>query len=197
MSKNEFKIKVSKGGYNIDGTKASPPTSKRIDAHILYSLAIPYLMGAHVTVNRYRQEAAQLHATPVRSTQACLHETSTLFEDLATISKYTSMCSDNHKNGKLWVDIRNHIRHDFREEFDKEDKKIKNARAIELGLPPEIQTDIAFSEIAIRVGAITVPLKDIDDYISWAATLFNKVMNEARIKGYVKESDWYPDIMSS
>lgn len=197
MSEQEFGIKVSKRGYNIDGSEGSPYASRRVDAHILYSLAIPYLMGAYVTVQRYQQEASQLRVTPVRSSQACLHEVSTLFEDLGTISKYSSMCGDSHKNNKLWVDIRNHIRHDFREEFDKEDRKLKNARAVELGLPVEIQVDIGFSESAIRVGAVTIMLKDINDYIHWAAVLFNKVMNEAREKGYIKESEWHPDILNS
>ena len=197
MDNNNFHIKVSKKGHNIDGSVGEVPTSKRPDAHILYSLAIPYLMGANVTLERYRQAAISLKDAPVKGVQMCLHEASTLFEDLATITKYAKMCGENHRYHDTWTDVRNRIRHDFREEFDKEDRKWKNMRSEKLGLNEATQTDISFSEERIKVGSVIITLKDEQDYIMWAAELFNKTIDQARRKGYIKESEWHPDIMNS
>ncbi len=198
-----FGIKISKPGFDVTNKKTNKAdmgrgaTVKRANSYLLYSFAIPYLMGAWVTVQRYKQESSTLKNTPVKSTQACLHETSTLFEDLATISKYAMMCGDTHEKHKLWIDVRNHIRHDTREEFDRQDKDWKNTRAKSLGIDEKLQTDIGFSESAIRVGKVIITLKEIEEYILWAAVLFNNTMNEARAKGYIKESEWHPDIMNS
>ena len=199
----DFGIKISKRGYDVTDKKGKKnnmgkgATPQRVDAYLLYSFAIPYLMGAWVTVQRYKQVAATLKETPVKGVQSCLHEASTLFEDLATISKYAKMCGDTHEKHKLWIDVRNHIRHDTREEFDRDDKEWKNTRAKNLGIEERLQTNIGFSEAAIKVGKVVITLKEIENYIQWAAALFNNTMNEARAKGYIKESEWHPDIMNS
>lgn len=195
-----FGIKLSKPGYDVNDQGATSPRGpkpKRPDAHLLYSFAIPYLMGAHVTVQRYRQTASTLKTTPVVGVQSCLHEASTLFEDLTTISKYAEMCGDTHEKHQLWIDVRNHIRHDTREEYDKENKNWKNVRAERLGLDDRLQTNIGFSETAIKVGSVQITLDEIEEYLKWATELFNKTMNDARAKGYIKESEWTPDIMNS
>jgi hypothetical protein len=197
MTNDKFHIKVSKSGYNVDGKVGKPALSKRPDAHILLSLAIPYLMGAHITLERYKQAASSLRDTPVKAVQMCLYEASTLFENLSTITKYVRMCGENNRYHNTWTDIRNHIRHDYREEFDKEDRKWKNTRSEKLGLDKALQTDISFSEESIKVGKVTITTKDVQDYIFWASKLFNKTMDEARAKGYISELEWHPDIMNS
>jgi hypothetical protein len=197
MANDKFHIKVSKSGYNVDGSIGKIPLSKHPDAHILLSLAIPYLMGANVTLERYRQAASSLRDTPVKGVQMCLHEASTLFEDLSTITKYVKMCGEDNRYHDTWTNVRNHIRHDYREEFDKDDRKWKSARSKKLGLNEAMQTDISFSEDSIKVGTVTITTRDVKNYILWAAKLFNKTMDEARAKGYIQETEWHPDIMNS
>jgi hypothetical protein len=202
MDGMDFGIKISKRGYDVTDKKGKKnnmgkgATPQRVDAYLLYSFAIPYLMGAWVTVQRYKQVAATLKETPVKGVQSCLHEASTLFEDLATISKYAEMCGDTHERHQLWIDVRNHIRHDTREEFDK-DKNWKHVRAERLGLDDRLQTNIGFNETAIKVGSVEILISEIEEYMKWATVLFNDTMNEARAKGYIKESEWHPDIMNS
>lgn len=112
----------------------------------------------------------------------CLHEASCLFEDIATICKYIEKCGKVHRRKQLWLDIRNHIRHDVREEFDNENKKKKELRAIRLGIEPSLQTSIGFDKDAIKIGSTTVRIKEVEKFLSYSEKLFNKVLEIASNK---------------
>ena len=116
----------------------------------------------------------------------CLHEASTLFEDLCTVGKYIEKCGEKHKLHKLWFDVRNHIRHDIREEFDNKTSLRKSSRAKRLKLNPKLQTDIRFDPKFIKIGGVTITIDQINDYLDWADKIISDVLSEAKKKGYIK-----------
>ncbi len=181
-------IKVSKQGFSVidldqerknSSTKESPP-------HLIYVLAIPYLHGAKIQVKRYQAVASTLKKRPSGGVIECLHEASTLFEDLCTVSKYAEKCGNTHKFHKLWLDVRNHIRHDIREELDSESDSRKNKRASRLKLNPKLQTSIGFSVDLIKVGETEIRISQISSYLSWADKVISEVMKKAKDKGQIK-----------
>jgi hypothetical protein len=152
----------------------------------LYGIALPYFFGAKTQIERYKQAASTLKESPVSGVQICLHEVSCLFEDLATVSKYAEMCGHSHKLHSLWLDVRNHIRHDIREEFDNESNARKNARAKRLDLNDKLQISISFKPEEIKVGGTVIAINTIENYLSWAENIIGDVLKEAQDKGWIK-----------
>lgn len=182
-----YGIKVSKQGYSVlnDDSERRESSGKPLLPHIQYALALTYLFGAKKQITRYQVATSKLEANPAMGVYDCLHEVSTLFEDLSTVGKYAEKCGHKNDLHKLWLDIRNHIRHDVREEFDKEDSRWKNGRTERLKLNPRLQTSIGFDIDAIKVGEITVEIKQINDYLEWAENIIGKVFKDAKEKGYI------------
>lgn len=185
-------VKVSHQGEDISNAenaesgKAKVDSKKRKLPHLLYALALPYVFGAKTQIDRYKTEAATLKEHPVTSVQVCLHEVSCLFEDLSTVGKYAEMCGHTHELHKLWLDVRNHIRHDVREELDNETDARKNARAKRLGLNPKLQTSIGFDVDAINVGSTNIKLDTVEEYLGWAGGVIGGVLADAQAKGWIK-----------
>lgn len=167
-------------------TSQGPSSKKRKLPHLVYAVALPYYYGAKVQVLRYKEAAATLEDSPVSGVQTCIHEVSCLFEDLATVTKYAEMCGHNNDLHPLWLDVRNHIRHDIREEFDNESDGRKNARAKRLGLNPKLQISISFKPDEIIVGSTSIKTQSIEDYLDWAGEAIGGVLNEAQEKGWIK-----------
>ena len=85
-----YVLKVSKSGCDVndENVKPSDAEKKKQEEHsICYIfLAYPYLLGAKLQLNRYRQEALKLNATRAATgVMACLHESSCMFEDIVTV----------------------------------------------------------------------------------------------------------------
>lgn len=188
MKKVNHGIKVSKRGFSVidldqkrkkGSTRESPP-------YMVYALALPYLHGAKIQIKRYQAVASTLKRTPSGGVIECLHEASTLFEDLCTVSKYAEKCGNTHKLHKLWLDVRNHIRHDIREELDNESDSRKNKRAGRLKLNPKLQTSIGFSMDLIKVGETEIEISQISSYLNWADKIISEVMKRAKDKGQIK-----------
>jgi len=187
--KFNYGIKVSKRGFDVTDTskpKSKKAPKKRALPSLLSSLALPYLFGAEIQVRRYCTAASTLKTKPVLGTIECLHEASTLFEDLNTVAKYMEMCGKKYKIHRLWLDVRDHIRHDIREEYDKENKTRKNLRANKLGIDPKLQTNIGFSTDAIKIGKVVIQIKRINSYLDRAEITISKIINRGRGKGFVK-----------
>ncbi len=181
-------IRISKRGFNvldIDGKPKEGTSDKAILPHMLQILAWPYILGAKKQVRRYSLAIA-LNKNAVEVTNECLHEISTLFEDLCTIGKYAEKCGQKHKMHQLFLDVRNHIRHDFREEFDVDTKSYKNARRERLKLDPRLQTDISFEVNSIKVGGIRIEIDEINTYLAWVEQIMTTIMNKAKEKSYVE-----------
>lgn len=182
-------VRISKHGFNVMDTDKKP--TKKLDnkgplPHLLYAVALTYLLGARKQTERYQAAAATLKERPVHGVYDCLHETSTLFENLCTVGKYIEKCGEKHELHQLWFDVRNHIRHDIREEFDNETNSRKNSRAKRLKLNPKLQTDISFTPVSIKVGGIVIKIDQITSYLDWADKVISNVLDEAKRKGYIR-----------
>ncbi len=188
--KKHYVIQVSHRGFNVMDLKkkhSQKPSPNQALPHLLSALALPYLLGAKTQVKRYEAAAATLPLRSTLATMECLHEASTLFEDLNTVVVYIRKCGKDHKSHQLWVDIRNHIRHAVREEYDRENDKVKNDRAQRLGLDPKLQINIGFDKDAIKVGETVVEITDIKSYLVWAKDVIAKILSKAEKDGYFKQ----------
>lgn len=184
-----YGMKISKPGFdvlNLDKERSPNKPKEHTLPNLLSSLALPYLLGAKTQVQRYKAAAITLEKTKTLSTLACLHETSTLFEDLNTIAKYVEMCGHKNDLNSLWLDIRNHIRHDVREEYDNESDTRKNKRAERLGLHPNLQTSIGFDLNGIKVGETLIEIDQINEYIAWAENIIANILSKAEKDGFLK-----------
>lgn len=188
--KMHYVIQVSNRGFNVMDLKqqrSQKPSPNEALPHLLSTLALPYLLGAKTQVKRYEAAAATLSLRSTLATMECLHEASTLFEDLNTVVVYIRKCGKDHKSHQLWVDIRNHIRHSVREEYDRENDKVKNDRAQRLGLNPKLQIGIGFDKDAIKVGETVVEIADVKSYLAWAEGVIAEILSKAQKDGYFKQ----------
>jgi len=182
-------VKISHKGFSVtdlNKERSAKAISKTNLPHLLSGLALPYLLGAKTQVERYVFVASQLKTQPSIATMGCMHEASTLFEDLNTVVIYMRKCGKDHKNHQLWVDIRNHIRHAVREEFDKEDDLVKNERAQRLSLDPKLQISIGFDTDAIKVGGTLIELWEVNKYLVWAEGVIADILAKASEDGFIE-----------
>jgi hypothetical protein len=183
-------IKVSHKGFDVidlNKKRSQKPPSNKALPNLLSSLALPYLLGAKKQVKRYQVAASSLQSRPVVETMECLHEASNLFEDLNTIAVYIKKCGKDHKYHQRWKDIRNHIRHAVREDFDGEDKSINKGVAQRLKLDPKLQINIGFDADAIKVGETVVGIGKISAYLTWAEDVIARILNKAKKDGFLNK----------
>lgn len=183
-------IKVSHKGFdvtNLDKKRSKKLPSNKALPNLLSSLALPYLLGAKKQVERYQRAALLLQLQPTVGTMECMHEVSTLFEDLNTVSVYMRKCGKDHKHHQLWKDIRNHIRHAVREDFDKKNKSINKEVARRLGLDPKLQINIGFDRDAIKLGETVVEIDEVTAYLTWAEDIITKILTKAKKDGFLKK----------
>jgi len=180
-------MRISKKGFSVlDKTLPKKTIIDSTPEHVENAIANTYLLGANKQLIRYLEAIATYKKQPIICTYHCLHESSSLFEDLATIAIYFKKHDHNNNLHKLLIDIRNHIRHDVREEFDKESSYRKNERAKRLNIDPTLQTNIEFDIDGIKVGEIKITIKEISDYLIWAGNILSKSFKEAKEKGQIK-----------
>ena len=187
--KMDHGVNISHKGFSVtdlNKERSAKAISKTNLPHLLSGLALPYLLGAKTQVERYVFVASQLKTQPSIATMGCMHEASTLFEDLNTVVIYMRKCGKDHKNHQLWVDIRNHIRHAVREEFDKEDDLVKNERAQRLSLDPKLQISIGFDTDAIKVGGTLIELWEVNKYLVWAEGVIADILAKASEDGFIE-----------
>lgn len=189
LRKMNYGVKISHKGFSVtdlDKERSAKAISKNVLPHLLSSLALPYLLGTKTQVERYVFAASQLKTQPSIATIGCLHEASTLFEDLNTVVIYMRKCGKDHKHHWLWTNIRNHIRHAVREKFDKEDDSVKNERAQRLSLDPKLQISIGFDVDAIRVGGTLVELSEVNKYLVWAEGVIADIIAKGSGDGFIE-----------
>ncbi|HCC68058.1 TPA: hypothetical protein DEP90_02535 [Patescibacteria group bacterium] len=191
-----YVLKVSKKGYDVRDKNKKPKddSNKPIkESYMLHFLAYPYLLGAKLQMMRYRQEAQRLSKeNTITTIIACLHESSCLFEDIATVVLYLKDCGVSHRMNSLLMNIRNHIRHDIRDNLDKEDHRFKESvekRLDNFGIEENLQTEIEFSLEFIRIGNKIIYLKDIDNYLAWAEKHISDMLAKAREEGFLQEEE--------
>lgn len=109
----------------------------------------------------------------------CLHEALALLEDLDTLSWYTQKCGETHKLNKTIRNMRNHARHDIRENIDHESHDGRQKRAKRLGVHQNLMVHIGFDDNAIKMGSTVLTLDEATQYIEWATNILTKVMASA------------------
>jgi len=182
-----YVIKASRQGFDAINPKVDiirKPKNPTLP-HLLFTFALPYLFGAKEQVKRYQTATLTLKIDTINSIYRCLHEASTLFEDLSTVAKYIEKCGYKNEMDKFWFDVRNHIRHDIREEFDNNNDKRKNERALRLKINPTLQMDLGFTMESIDIGGVTIKITQINEYLGWAEKIINKVLDRAKINGFI------------
>ncbi|MFZ2975299.1 MAG: hypothetical protein WA055_01545 [Candidatus Moraniibacteriota bacterium] len=192
VRKMSYGIKVSYPGFSatdLEKERSQKKSSVEALPNLLSSLALPYLFGAKKQINRYKTSTSLLSTRPILSTMECLHEASTLFEDLNTVAMYANKCNQHHEYHRLFRDICNHIRHTVREDFDIEDKSVKNEAAKRLGLDSRLQINIGFDMDSIKVGEKVIKLVDIKAYLDWAEGVFTEIINRAKRDGAFREME--------
>jgi len=182
-----YGIKVYK--KELESLKNQNKDSRRVynkkNAHILMTLALPYLRGARLQVERYQEACLGLKNDSINATNNCLHEMSCLFEDLNTVAYYVKLCGKKHRLNRVFREVRNHIRHDIRDNFDldceKRDKRFKY-----LGIDEQYQTQVGFSHEKIKIGSTFVEINAINQYLDGVTNIVNLEINEAWKTGKIK-----------
>jgi hypothetical protein len=180
-------VKVANPGYDVKNPdKKRTDSSGKMTPGMLSVLALPYIKGSKLQIIRYAEAVSILDRDSIEGTQRCLHEISTLFEDLNTVKQYMEKCDNKNELHKLWLDVRNHIRHDIREELDNESEERKIKRAIDLKLNPAFQMDMGFAADSIKVGGINIKITTVLNYLDWAESIVTKILEEAKEKGHYR-----------
>lgn len=146
--------------------------------HIISSFAWPFLLGAYLQIDRYKEVQSHFLENPPHYSRLCMHEVSNLFEDLSTVTNYMRKIGIDHSRHQLWVDVRNHIRHDVREEFNKESLQ-KQQRSERLKINEKLQMYIVYQPDTIKIGETTVLLDEIIQYLDWAKESLGVIEDEA------------------
>jgi len=183
-----YGIQISKEGYDVGTGKKSKQQSSRDERFLPYmisGIAIPYLKGASVSLQRYLEAASQLKKD-VNKVYDCLHEASSLLEHLDTVDRYIIMCDEQHALHKIILNMRNHIRHDLRDNLNHETNNGRVKREKELGIREGLLVDITFPETAIVIGKTELTAAEIVSFLQYAEQLFTRHLKEAQEKGLVK-----------
>lgn len=182
-------IKISKQGYDVKNMQKTPTKANKKAGmtlpYMLSSLAMPYLQGAEVTLKRYTN-ASQLVKKDVNYIFSCLHESSSLLEHLDTVDRYVIMCGQTHKLHEKILNIRNHIRHDLRDNLSQSSNKGRKQRARKLGIDERLLVHISFKEESIDVGKTSLKVSEIVEFMKYADELFKQHIKEAQAKGQIK-----------
>jgi len=196
-----YVLKISKEGYDVktcdteNGSKnQSGNESKNKDTsnariffpQLLALLSRSYILGARMQVQRYKDAYKVLEQNPKENVFRCFHEVTMLLEDLNIISKYIKKCEYGKVEAENdWLDIRNHICHDIRDNFDQKNHKQKHVRAKKLGVHACLVMDIEFAIDTIRVGKKKLKLENVDAYIIWAEKVFEAIIKKAKEDGRI------------
>lgn len=156
-------------------TKNKKTQSFKSNSHFAAGLMRPFVDGARLQVERLLAAQQMLKHDPMVAVQRCHHETSNLFEDLATIVQYLNLCDITTKDDQLYKDVRDLIRHDIREEFDNDEKR-KRERAERLQMNPGLQFELSYDIGDIKVGGTIILLKDISLFINIAEQTMNALL---------------------
>lgn len=162
-------------------TKSKKTKPFLTNPHLAAGLVKPFAVGARLQVRRLLSAQQTLEHDPITAVSECYHETSNLFEDLATVVHYLNACGVEGAQDQLFRDVRDHIRHDIREEFDNNEKR-KEGRAERLKMNSKLQSQISFDVGLIRVGAIEIKLVDITSYLNLADMAISSLLLGMRLE---------------
>jgi hypothetical protein len=182
-------VKISSEGYDIQGKESkknvdSPPSSN-VTSHMISGIAVAFLYGADVSLKRY-VEAASKAESDANYVYECLHEVSSLMEHLDSVDRYMIMCGVTDHLHSTILDIRNHIRHDLRDNLSHESNKGRTQRAKKLGINQKLLVHIGFSADAIKVGTTILKVSDIAAFIKTAEQTFMPIIQDGIEAGRIQ-----------
>ncbi len=182
-------LKVSKTGHSVSDPDALPKGGEQaadITKEMVSTLSLAFVIGASEQVLRYKEAYSKTEANSPTGVMHCLHEALTLLEDLDTLSWYTQKCGETHDLNKTIRNMRNHARHDIRENIDHESNDGRRKRAKQLGVHQNLMVHIGFDENAIKMGNTMLTIGEAEQYIAWATGVLAKVMAGAVKAGRIK-----------
>ena len=161
-------------------TKNKKTESFKKNPHFIVAMMRPFVDGARLQMERLLSAQQMLKHDPVIAGQRCYHETSNLFEDLATIIQYLNLCDITTQFDQQYKDVRDLIRHDIREEFDRDDKR-KQERSSRLGINPKMQLEISFNVGDIKIGQNVIKLVNISNFINITEQIMNALLLDVKV----------------
>lgn len=184
-------MKVSANGYDINGKQISHEVKEEasITPHMLSAVAMAFLQGAEVSLYRYIDAAIVMKAD-INHIFTCLYELSSLMEHLDSVDRYMIMCGTTDPLHKRILNIRNHIRHDLRDNLSQESNEGRKRRAKALGINESLLVDISFTEDKIRVGTTFIETNEISDFIRRANDLFKVTIRDGIKKGFIEGAEF-------
>jgi len=180
-------IKVSSNGNNVSSEALGErnKTSSHVTAHMLSGIAMAFLYGSEVSLKRYT-DAANNAKRDANYVYECLYELSSLMEHLDSVDRYMIMCGVKDPLHTKILGIRNHIRHDLRDNLSDESNKGRTQRAKKLGIDQKLLVHIAFSPKEIKVGTTILKTDEIETFIKAANQIFTTIIKEGIEKGRIK-----------
>lgn len=187
-------IKVSAKGYDIEGKETSPEQKQKasVTAHMLSGIAVAFLQGAETSLHRYI-DAATTMETNINYIFVCLHELSSLMEHLDSVDRYMIMCGTTDPLHERVRDIRNHIRHDLRDNLSQENNDGRKKRAKKLGINESLLVDIRFARDQIKIGTTVIGTDEISGFIQRADNLFKATIKDGIEKGFIEGAEFSND----
>ncbi|MDX2775986.1 hypothetical protein PV379_01280 [Streptomyces caniscabiei] len=185
-----YGAKIAKTAHSVTDPDAPAKTGIQSDDTIkemVSGIGLAFILGAKEQLSRYQEAYSKVKTNPQIGVMYCLHEVLTLLEDLDTLSWYTQVCGETNDLNKVIRDMRNHARHDLRENINHESNDGRKKRAKKLGVHENLMVHIGFDENTIKMGTTTLTLNQASDYVEWAESILTTVMatgvKAGRIKG--------------
>lgn len=181
-------VKISQAGYDLNNGKGSsePDRSDETLRYMVSGIAVPYLRGASVSLQRFSD--ASKKEKNIEYVYECLHEASSLLEDLDTVDRYVIMCGQKHVLHEKILNMRNHVRHDLRDNLTHESNEGRIKRAKKLGINEKLLVSISFDVDTIIIGKTTLFITEVLEFLVFSEMVFGSLMEEAMAKGRIKNS---------
>lgn len=174
-----YGAKVAKTGHSVTDPNAPVKTGIQSDdtlKEMVSGISLAFILGAKEQLARYQVAYSKVKTNPQIGVMYCLHEALTLLEDLDTLSWYTQVCGETNDLNKVIRDMRNHARHDLRENINHESNDGRQKRAKKLGVHENLMVHIGFDENTIKMGTTALTLSQASDYIEWAENILTTAM---------------------
>jgi hypothetical protein len=181
-------VKISQAGHDLDTGKENrkPDKSDETLKYMVSSIAVPYLLGTGVSLQRFSE--ASKKEKNISYVYECLHEASSLLEDLDTVDRYVIMCGQKHELHEKILNMRNHVRHDLRDNLTHESNEGRIKRAKKLGIIEHLLVSISFDVDSITIGQTELTTTEILEFLNFSEKVFGDLIGEARTKGWIQNT---------
>lgn len=183
-------IKISALGYDVNGQEVeSSSNTPYVDPAMISTIAAAFIHGARAALRRY-VEAAQATKQDINNIYTCIYESSNLLENLDIVDRYMEMCGQPRSLPVNIRDMRNHIRHDLRDNLSHPENRIRTNRAKNLGIDEAFMVSMAFDTDEIKIGATSLMVEDVTVFIDEAERFFSNTTRAAVDAGRIKGMDF-------